>query len=347
MPKRIVICCDGTWNSPDQKDRGQVCPSNVAKIALAALTHDKKGVEQKIFYDKGVGTGFGLDRLFGGAFGVGISRNIGDAYKYLVANYDEGDELFLFGFSRGAYTARSLAGLIRNCGLLRREYADRYDDAYKLYRRRDSHSRPGAVEAQLFRKSYAHEIRIKFIGVWDTVGALGIPVRGLRFVNRLLGLEFHDVKLSTYVDNAYQAVAIDEKRKPFMPTLWEQQSQAVGQKMEQVWFAGVHSNIGGGYEDTGLSDIAFLWMKQKAGDVGLVFDENWIAQNVHPNALGELRNSRTGLYKLSVDYHRPIGVKLGGNESVHAEVMVRYEKDSGYQPENLMEYLKKSTRLRR
>ncbi len=339
MPKRLVICCDGTWNSPDQRDRGQVRPGNVAKIALATLTHDANGTEQKVFYDKGVGTGAGLDRLFGGAFGLGLSRNISDAYRYLVKNYAEGNEIFIFGFSRGAYTARSLGGLIRKCGVLRREHAGRYRDAYRLYRRRDSASHPNAIEAQLFRKTYSHETRIRFIGVWDTVGALGIPVRGCRFLNRLLRQEFHDVKLSSTVDHAYHAVAIDEKRKPFMPTLWEQQSHAIGQKMEQVWFAGVHSNIGGGYEDTGLSDIAFLWMKQKAEAVGLAFDENWIGQNIRPNAFGELRDSKTGLYKLTGDYHRPIGVKLGGNEMVHAEAMARYKKDSGYRPEKLVEYL--------
>ena len=340
MPKRIVVCCDGTWNSPDQKDRGQVRPSNVAKIALAILARDANGTEQKVFYDKGVGTGFGLDRLFGGAFGMGLSRNIGDAYRYLMENYSERDEIYLFGFSRGAYTARSLGGLIRKCGMLRREHAGRYRDAYRLYRRRDTASHPNAIEAQLFRKTFSHETRIKFIGVWDTVGALGMPVRGLRFINRLMGLEFHDVKLSSTVDHAYHAVAIDELRKPFMPTLWEQQSHAVGQKMEQVWFAGVHTNIGGGYEDTGLSDIAFLWMKQKAEAAGLVFDESWITENIHPNALGELRDSKTGLYKLAGDYHRPIGRKLGGNESLHAEAMARYEQDASYRPEKLAEYLR-------
>lgn len=339
MPKRIVICCDGTWNSPDQKDRGKTCPSNVAKVALAALTRDARGKEQKIFYDKGVGTGLGLDRLLGGAFGVGLSRNIGDAYRYLVENYEDGDELFLFGFSRGAYTARSLGGLIRKCGVLRREYGKRYRDAYLLYRRRDTRSHPNGIEAQLFRKTFSHEIRIKFIGVWDTVGTLGMPIRGLRFINRLMGLEFHDVKLSSTVEHAYHAVAIDEKRKPFLPTLWEQQPHAVGQKMEQVWFAGVHTNIGGGYQDSGLSDLAFLWMKQKAEAAGLGFDENWIRENIHPNALGELRNSKTGLYRLAGDYHRPIGVQERGNETVYSQAIARYERVAGYRPKNLVEYI--------
>lgn len=339
MPKRLVICCDGTWNTPDQKDRGQVCPSNVAKLALAARTRDDRGTEQRIYYHKGIGTDSGLDRWTGGAFGVGLSRNLGNAYRYLVENYAPDDELFLFGFSRGAYTARSLAGLIRNCGLLRREYADRYDEAYKLYRRRDSLSKPSSIEAQLFRKSYAHEPRIKFLGVWDTVGALGIPVRGLRFLNKFLKLEFHDVKLSTYVDHAYHALAIDEKRRPFRPALWQQQPDAGDQMMEQVWFSGVHTNIGGGYQDAGLSNITFLWMQEKAESAGLAFNRDWVDRNIRPDPLGELRKSKTGLYGLTSDYHRPIGAQERGHESVHPAALTRYQSDPEYRPEKLVEYL--------
>lgn len=340
MSKRLVVCCDGTWNTPDQKDRGKVRPSNVAKMALAVATRGAGGGVQQIFYDKGVGTGLSLDRLLGGAFGAGLSQNIEDAYRFLVENYEDGDEIFLFGFSRGAYTARSTAGLIRNSGLLKREHAKRFDDAYALYRRKDDESHPAAVEAQIFRKMYSWEVRIRFIGVWDTVGALGIPLRGLRFVNKLLGLEFHDVKLSRYVDNACQALAIDEKRKPFLPAIWEQQEHAVGQKLEQVWFAGVHTNIGGGYEDSGLSDIAFMWMKKKAEACGLEFDEAAVGSlGINPDWNGELRDSKTGLYALTGDYIRPIGKAPNANEAVQPEAKRRFEQRADYKPENLAEYL--------
>ncbi len=135
MTKRLVICCDGTWNTPDRVDRGEVCPSNVAKIALSIARAGADGTEQLLYYDKGVGTGMS-DRLRGGAFGWGLSRHIQECYRFVVDWFEPGDELFLFGFSRGAYTARSLAGLIRNAGVLRREHARRLSTGYELYRRR-------------------------------------------------------------------------------------------------------------------------------------------------------------------------------------------------------------------
>ena len=174
MPKRLIVCCDGTWNKPDQPS-----PTNVTKLALYVASQDPAGIEQRVFYDKGVGTGR-FDHLLGGAFGVGLSKNVQDGYRFLVANYEPGDELFFFGFSRGAYTARSIVGFIRNSGLLKREYADKLAPAYDLYRRRDDASHPDAAEAELFRKSFAYKPRVKFIGVWDTVGAFGIPLSGPR-----------------------------------------------------------------------------------------------------------------------------------------------------------------------
>ncbi len=336
MPKRIVICSDGTWNTPDQKDRGKIRPSNVARMALAVAREDARGMRQLVFYDKGVGTRL---KVLGGAFGVGLSKNIADAYRFLVDNHEPGDEIYLFGFSRGAYTVRSTAGLIRNCGLLKKEHADKFPQAYALYRRRDDESNPNSVEAQIFRRMYAHEPRIKCIGVWDTVGALGIPLRGMRYVNKLMGLEFHDVKLSSYVDHAYQALAIDEKRAPFVPSIWMQQPHAVNQKLEQVWFAGVHTNVGGGYEDSGLSGITFMWMKEKAQGAELAFDEDYVRENIAPKWDGELRDSKTGLYKLAPDYHRPIGLCENAAEKVHPEALRRYKNLPGYKPNKLTDYL--------
>jgi uncharacterized protein (DUF2235 family) len=182
MAKRLVICCDGTWNVPDQKDGRQTdnalpCPSNVAKMALAVAPRDDDGRDQLVFYGKGVGTGR-WDRLRGGAFGWGLSEHILDAYRFLMQHFEPDDEIFLFGFSRGAYTARSTAGFIRNSGILKREHRAKLADAFRLYRRRDEASQPAEIEATLFRRAFSHETRIKFVGVWDTVGALGIP-RGI------------------------------------------------------------------------------------------------------------------------------------------------------------------------
>ncbi len=342
MVKRLVVCCDGTWNTPDRKDGDAASPSNVAKLALALARQDDDGIEQLLFYDKGVGTGVS-DRLRGGAFGWGLSRHIQRCYRFIAACFEPGDEIFLFGFSRGAYTARSLAGLIRNAGVLRPEHAAHLHDGYELYRRRDHASRPSELESQLFRKSFSHETRIKLIGVWDTVGALGIPLPGLGFLNRRW--QFHDVELSRFVDHAYHAVAIDEKRRWFTPTLWQQQEEARarGQVMEQVWFAGVHSNIGGGYRDAGLSDLALLWMIEKASACGLDFDQAYIEENTKPDPFDVLRNSKSGIYRLLPDAVRPIGDARNANEAVHASAMTRMEQarpSHRYQPANLITYLK-------
>ena len=343
MSKRLVICCDGTWNTPDRVDRGEVCPSNVAKVALTLAPKDDEGKEQLLYYDKGVGTGV-ADRLRGGAFGWGLSRHIQDCYRFVADWYEPGDEIFLFGFSRGAYTARSLAGFIRNAGVLRREHVGRLPAAYELYRRRGPQAHPRELESQLFRRSFSHEPRIKFIGVWDTVGSLGIPFARLGFLNRRW--QFHDVTLSSSVDHAYHAVAIDERRTWFAPTLWEQQDQAreAGQVLEQVWFAGVHSNVGGGYQDSGLSDQALLWMKEKAEACGLAFDQAAFQARCKPNALGELRNSKTGIYRPWRDAIRPIGKGKNSNESVHESALRRMDQDPSYRPANLVRYRRSAGR---
>lgn len=278
--KRLVVCSDGTWNKPDQPN-----PTNVVEVATTLKQVDAAGISQLLFYDPGVGTST-FDHLRGGAFGVGLSKNIQQAYHFLVFNYEPGDELFFFGFSRGAYTVRSAVGLIRNSGVLKREYLGKSEEAYQLYRRRDDASHPASDEATRFRQQYAHEPPVKFIGVWDTVGALGVP---LPLVSKFW--EFHDVRLSRSVQYAYQALAIDERRRHFKPALWEQHPEAPPtQVLEQVWFAGVHSNVGGGYASAGLSDIALLWMVNKAEGCGLAFNREYLNRLVNkegldPNAL--------------------------------------------------------------
>ncbi len=341
MPKRLVVCFDGTWNTPDQKDRGQVRPTNVAKTALAVAARGRDRREQLVFYDPGVGTGWGkLDRLLGGAFGAGLNENIRQGYRFLAQYYAPGDQIFLFGFSRGAYTARSCAGLIRNSGLLRRDYLDKLDEAFRLYRSRKPDAHPRAREARLFRRSFSHEPDIHFIGVWDTVGALGIPLAGLRRLNRLFRLQFHDTQLSSHVRHAYHAVAIDERRPPFLPTLWTRPRPVPGQQMEQRWFAGVHSNIGGGYADTGLSDIAFEWMRERAQVAGLTYARAVLRDlAIRPRWDGELRDSRRGIYRLLPPRHRPIGGARGGKETVAPQALKRYRQDAVYRPPELVRYL--------
>ena len=257
-----------------------------------------------------------------------------------MTKYDPGDELFFLGFSRGAYTVRRLFGLIRNSGLLKPEFSNKLDAAYALYRRRDDASHPDAIESELFRKTYSTEPRAKFMGVWDTVGALGLPVGGLlQFINKRWS--FHDMTLSSWVDNAYQALAIDERRKPFRPSIWEQSANANGQVLEQVWFAGVHSNVGGSYPRAGLSDITLLWMIAKAEACGLAIDRICVSavDNPRPDAFAEIR-SQTVWYKVAGlgDYVRPIG--LTDNQSAADTAVSRLNNsESEYQAPNLKDFL--------
>ena len=332
--KRIVICCDGTWNTRDKQDS-----TNVVKMADAVLATDSNAVQQIIYYDEGVGTHWGLDRLSGGAFGIGLYQNVKQAYRFLVDNFAEGDELYLFGFSRGAYTVRSLAGLIRKAGILNKRYAHKATSAYQIYR--SSEVKPDDEMPKKFRKTYSKETTIKFLGVWDTVGALGVPIWGLRLLTRKR-YQFHDVKLSRSVENAFHAVAIDENRKAFMPTLWEKQDSPT-QVVEQVWFAGTHSNIGGGYAKHGLSDVAFMWMKERAERCGLVFEPTLVEEIAQPDPLDLITDARKGFFRLIPRYFRQIGDNEKDScESVDASVKERREALESYRPPNLEDYLAKN-----
>jgi uncharacterized protein (DUF2235 family) len=359
MSKRLVVCCDGTWNTPDQLS-GDLASTNVTKIALAIAPRDLSGREQRIYYGTGVGTKRG-ERIGGGAFGLGLSRNVRDAYRFLVQNYAPGDEIYFFGFSRGAFTARSTAGFVRNCGILRREHADRVDEAFRLYRSRKGHH-PRSVESTLFRRSYSRETNIRFIGVWDTVGALGIPLGKLSLFNRRC--QFHDTDLSTSVDAAFQALSLDEKRRAFQPTLWKQQAHAPEhQQLEQVWFAGVHTDVGGGYKNHELGDIALLWMVDRARKCGLAFDPEAFTQRpsgtapppgvetlpsytyVNPNPLGDIHESRKGFYRLSPPFVRKLGVTDETHEYIASSAVKRHKELRGYAPSGLLAYPHASSRI--
>jgi len=358
MVKRLVICCDGTWNFADQPSR-----TNVAKVALSVCTGVAAGKDQRVYYHSGVGTSR-WEHLSGGAFGVGLSQNVLDAYRFLVETYEPGDELFLFGFSRGAFTVRSLAGLVRSSGIVRRAHTGRILEAWHLYR--DRLEKPSGTASTLFRRSYAQETKIRFIGVWDTVGALGIPVPASRSLDAVVERcnhhwAFHDTELSSWVRAAFHALAIDEQRSSFRPTLWHQRPGAgrQGQELKQVWFAGVHCDVGGSYRETGLSDITLLWMVDQARKYGLVFDpqalsaagpsvmkaDDSIEFRVQPDVLGEVHRSRKGLFRLADPLHRTIGCaedkdgRLDGNEFLALPAMERYDKDTDYRPPELEKYL--------
>ncbi|PCJ22436.1 MAG: hypothetical protein COA96_14490 [SAR86 cluster bacterium] len=293
--KRIAIFADGTWNSPEKGGATNVLQMTRAVRPKAA------GIEQVAFYDWGVGTD--RKKLSGGVSGAGIDKNITDCYRFIVHNYNPGDELYFFGFSRGAYTVRSLAGFIRNCGLLKREHADRIPEAYKLYRKRSKATGPNETEAVKFRSDYAVAdiTYIEFVGVWDTVGALGIPVP---FWGSLGEKEFlfHDTQPSKIVRHARHAMAIDENRIDFAPTTW---SNKPGLDLLQVWFAGVHSDVGGGYAESGLSHCASKWMLKEASKTGLKFESHFVS-SLNPNPADKQHNERKGVYLARKKFQREL-----------------------------------------
>ena len=330
MAKNIVICSDGTGNRGG-KTRG----TNVWRIFNAVDRHNS-GIKQITHYDDGVGTDSLLWlKLLGGAFGWGLSRNIRSAYAFLAMNYEPGDQIFLFGFSRGAYTVRSLAGMINRCGLIKREAVinagrwrrrllKRILNAYRSAKTVDTSSKATEAEKAAYRRKALniddlcfHEdpILIHFIGVWDTVDAVGVPFDEMKLIDavwrrvfnrRLWG--FHDRKLGPHVHHAYQALALDDERKTFHPLIWEDpktcpdrnadcaENEPTKQIIEQVWFAGVHSNVGGGYPKDSLSLVSLDWMMGKAEMGGLRF-VNGVREEFQRNAdvHGRLYDSRAGL----------------------------------------------------
>jgi hypothetical protein len=282
--KRIILLLDGTWNDSDFGDKDTnvvrlrdaiakkleapvVVPSAPPSGQVTSLAFAKK--DNVVFYQRGVGTGFS-DRLFGGAFGKGLSDNIRRAYKFLSFYYNEGDQIFIFGFSRGAYTARSLTGYIHAAGLVRREDCTEAIEqtAWNFYRTPPNDRLPGVWTSLTPHVHNREKLRISCLGVFDTVGALGVPFGFLRILNRDK-YEFHDVELSSITDQNLHALAIDELREPFEATVWRRSKfKQFKTQTEQVWFPGAHADIGGGYivqEErvsgvNSLDDLTLSWM---------------------------------------------------------------------------------------
>jgi uncharacterized protein (DUF2235 family) len=307
MARKLVVCCDGTWNTPrNETNVFRTYRFLRERLGNPAEVSQKNGVttcggragdgsEVLLFYDRGIGTDW-FSRMAGGAAGVGLSDNVRDAYHFLGQNYVSGSEIYVFGFSRGAYTAHSLCGFIKAAGLLERPsvkdvwraWVDRYATGrgiiarprgwsaegvrdWLVARAGDAVGRLGDDVATLPRHAGA---KIRFIGVYDTVGALGVPLAAAAKVNEPI-VGFHDTTLGDLVEHAVQALAVDEKRGPYVPTLWTQAANAAalaGQSVLQVWFPGVHSDVGGGYGDKAIGNITWDFMMRQAAARGLVID---------------------------------------------------------------------------
>lgn len=321
--KRIAIFCDGTWNLADRKGE----QTNVVQLAQAVEITASDGIKQVPLYIRGVGTGRGsnafsrtTDKWLGGALGWGLERNIEEAYRRLIWLYEPGDEIFIFGFSRGAYTARSLAGLLRKAGILPRSDVDKVGEAMELYRKRGEENAPDEVVIQNQRAELSPDVatskkdlakrdkpakllQISYLGIWDTVGALGLP-GFLGLVAKLTNKKyaFHDLQLSSSVKSAYHAVALDERRKAYPPSLWDNLpklntlSPLGAAPYQQKWFAGDHGSIGGGGEIRGLSAYTFGWIAQGALNQGLELNAEYLA-DVHNlcDASARVNKKRLGL----------------------------------------------------
>src|SRR5262245_40466911 len=311
MARKLVVCCDGTWNTP-RTETNVFRTYGFLRESLGTPTEVTRGdgvrtcggratdgSEVVLFYDAGVGTDW-FSRLLGGGAGAGLSDNVRDAYHFLGHNFSPGTEIYLFGFSRGAYTVRSLCGFIKAAGPLDkpspkdvwRTYMDRYvlaargpngvvarPSGWDLDRVRDWLAKTageavGHLGTDVTTLPTHGDVKIKFLGVYDTVGALGVPIPAVARVNEPI-VGFQNKTLGDTVGNAVQAIWVDEKRGPYFPALWTQAAEAAtlaGQSVLQVWFPGVHSDIGGGYHDKGIGNITWDFMMRQAADRGLVVD---------------------------------------------------------------------------
>ncbi|MBA2126912.1 DUF2235 domain-containing protein [Hyphomicrobium methylovorum] len=289
--KRIVCSFDGTWNDQDPK----APPTNVAKLHRAIRPRDRKGIRQYVRYLAGIASDEGMRFAFvKGAIGLEVGARIKLAYSYLMDVYEPGDEIYLFGFSRGAFEARSLASFISLFGIARPDSEFSIGNAWDLYRRSD-HERNIDAVAELSASCH-YPVRIRCIGVWDTVGNIGNPLTGGTWSSRRLA--FHDMRLHDTIDVALHALSVDEIRGPFRPSLFTlpaETSLGSHQHVEQVWFPGTHADIGGGWPETALSDAPLLWMADRVSattDLDIDFDQ--LSAIANPDCFGAQHASATG-----------------------------------------------------
>lgn len=356
--KRLCLFIDGTWNTVENN-------TNVWRMFSLCAEKDDQGKQQDIYYTKGVGTSVGA-KMSGGLFGYGIDEIIIDAYEWLIRRYQSGDEIFIFGFSRGAYAARSLAGLIAKSGIVRPGSPVGVGELYARYKSPDARTlyqliaqdKAGTLGKTTILESwllkYSAPAPIKMIGVWDTVGALVGPY------------SFLETGLRQPEQNAYHALAIDEHRESFQPTLYTQnfhldQSEADQPKLrdissvEQRWFVGAHANVGGGYNSDLLAQIPLRWLKKKAELHGMKFSYDL---DIHDESCeapinDSFKEMFYGLYalaKLERPYYRRIGSEPivtpilkteTVNETIDSSVFERVRRCRDYSPANLDDWARR------
>ena len=358
--KRLAVFLDGTWNAVGDN-------TNVWRLKSLCAPKDSKGVVQLVYYD------IGVNGFVGGAFGKGLNENVTEAYEWLIDNYSPGDDIFIFGFSRGAYTARSLAGLVAKHGLLKAGAPLGVKQLYERYKRQDDRTvwqlqrlsglgqlNDATVEEQWLLK-YSQPINIKVVAVWDTVGALGIPFFSIQGISRKT-FGFLHTGLRTMIEHGYHALAIDEHRKDFAPTLWTVRKPKDGgftapprdlTSVEQRWFVGAHANVGGGCESDLLAQIPLRWMMKKASLHGLAFknDVDLDGDAMKAPISDSYKEFMKGAYSWVAErYNRVIGAQpeqaadgthTTVNETIDASVFDRWQKDPSYRPPSLQDWARR------
>ena len=362
--KRLIYCLDGTANKYDD-----AYPTNVV-IMEKSISENDNGIEQIKYYHKGVGTDTGKI-IIGGAGGFGLFKNIMDSYKHLCKNYELGDEIYIFGFSRGAYTARSFAGIIGFCGLISPENFSELDKVEAYYKDRITQTEDEVEEFNQWRmknsllvcaneedyiyrqehldseKNIPNILKIKYIGVWDTVKTIGLFKK----------YEWHDDKLSPHVEYARHAIALDERREKFNITKWDNidelnklalEKGRIAKPYQQLWFPGTHGSVGGGGLHRGLSDEAFQWIREGSKEAGLKFIGTGEAEifSLKPNPLDYLYNSTgentTFKSKIMSLFFKGLYTVLGkidrdgpnSLDELHKTVKIRFLSSEKYLPEN-------------
>jgi uncharacterized protein (DUF2235 family) len=324
MGKNIVIFSDGTG----QKG-GVGYNTNVYK--LFNMVEDRTS-RQIVYYDPGLGTDW--RKITGAITGRGFSRNLLDCYRFIFTNFEADDNLYLFGFSRGAATVRSLSGFIHLFGVLPKSREDLIEQAFDIYRIVDKEKRTKQAAA-FIDKHHTMWCKIKFLGVWDTVAALGFPLKWVSFfLDKFFPHKFHSFDLSDSVEYARHALSIDEERKTFRPVLWNPlPSTEPADRLKQVWFSGVHTDVGGGYKEEELSNISLAWMIKAATAKGLIIYEKASAYKYFLTAPrdvnGMMHNEQHGFPgRLFRRLQRSWDFSTHGNPCIHESVKKRVKNSS-------------------
>jgi hypothetical protein len=337
MSKNIVICMDGTWNDPSEQtnvyqlfESLNAGPSEYMRATLTTGGYAfRNGPGVAAFYVEGVGAAGRKEHLLGGTTGAGLRERVLHAFMRASVCYEPGDKFWIFGFSRGAWAARSLSGMIAGVGLMHRH--DALGDEADLIADRLWHEnkRGGGERGKQFW-SGVDQVPIRMVGVWDTVGALGIPfLNGIKMFDeaerRLL--DFADRSLSERVEHGRQALAIDERRFDFTPTLWDSRENVL-----QVWFTGGHSDVGGGYPRRGLSDIALVWMAEQIKLVDPAFPLD-MSKLDDPHVKPDFMQHRHDESQKAIWQARPVRSRdIPVDANLHESVVHRLSELRGYRP---------------